>query len=103
MPSALRVCLCVALLFYGIGRLAPEMCGRVDARPAQLESGEAMIQAGTADPATSAKPYEDRDGLDLYGNEVHEAVAEYTLDEDGSLYEIHAPRTDAARLPPPTS
>lgn len=99
----MRVYLCVALLCYGIGRLAPELSGRDDARPQQVQARKTMIPVGMADPATSAKPYADERGLDLFGNEVYEAVAEYTLDEDGSLYEMHSPQTDAARLPSPTS
>jgi len=103
MSTAVRVYLCVALLSYAIGRLAPELSGRVDTRPSRVEGRKTMIPAGTADPAKSAKPYEDGRGLDLFGNEIYEAVAEYTIDEDGSLYEMHSPQTDAARLPSPTS
>lgn len=46
---------------------------------------------------------EDRaDGVvDLYGNDVSDAVAEYTLDAAGSLYEVHSPRTELVHLASP--
>ena len=46
---------------------------------------------------------EDRgDGVvDLYGNDVTDAVAEYTLDAAGSLYEVHSPRTELFHLASP--
>jgi hypothetical protein len=39
--------------------------------------------------------------VDLYGNDVTDAVAEYTLDAAGSLYEVHSPRTELVRLASP--
>jgi hypothetical protein len=45
---------------------------------------------------------EDLDGVvDLYGNEVTDAVAEYTLDAAGSLYEVHSPQTELFHLASP--
>lgn len=46
---------------------------------------------------------EDRgDGVvDLYGNNVSDAVAEYQLDAAGSLYEVHSPRTELVHLASP--
>ncbi len=41
--------------------------------------------------------------IDLYGNEVSDAVAEYTLDPAGSLYELHSPQTELPRLGIPKS
>lgn len=35
---------------------------------------------------------------DLYGNDVSSAVAEYTLDPEGSLYEEHSPQTELPAL-----
>jgi len=45
----------------------------------------------------------DEGTTDLYGNEVSDAVARYTLDAEGSLYEQHSPRTELPRLGPPKS
>ena len=41
--------------------------------------------------------------LDAYGNEVTHAVAEYSLDRDGSLYERHAPQVELPHLGSPKS
>jgi hypothetical protein len=40
---------------------------------------------------------------DLYGNEVTDAVATYTFDQSGSLYELHSPQTELPRLGIPKS
>ena len=45
---------------------------------------------------------DDVDGLiDLYGNGVSPAVATYSLDALGSLYEEHSPQTELPRLGSP--
>jgi hypothetical protein len=41
--------------------------------------------------------------LDLYGNEVSNAVATYKSDRTGSVYEEHSPHTEVPRLPAPTT
>ena len=41
--------------------------------------------------------------LDAYGNEVTNAVAEYSLDPAGSLYELHTPQIELPRLGSPKS
>jgi hypothetical protein len=44
------------------------------------------------------------DGIvDLYGNEVIDAIATYSLDPAGSLYELHSPQTELPRLGSPKS
>jgi hypothetical protein len=49
-------------------------------------------------------PHETSDGaVDLYGNEVIDAVATYSLDPAGSLYELHSPQTELPRLASPKS
>ena len=52
--------------------------------------------------ATSRDAANDGD-LDAYGNEVTNAVAEYSLDPAGSLYELHAPQIEIPRLGSPKS
>jgi hypothetical protein len=47
------------------------------------------------------RPADDPDAVDLYGNEVTDAVAKYRLDASGSLYELHSPQTEVPRLAPP--
>jgi hypothetical protein len=41
--------------------------------------------------------------VDLYGNEVNDAIATYSLDPGGSLYEVHSPQTELPRLGSPKS
>jgi hypothetical protein len=41
--------------------------------------------------------------VDLYGNEVTDAIATYTFDQAGSLYELHSPQTELPRLGMPKS
>jgi hypothetical protein len=51
-----------------------------------------------------AHAHADTDGtVDLYGNEVIDAVATYSLDPAGSLYELHSPQTELPRLASPKS
>jgi hypothetical protein len=40
---------------------------------------------------------------DTYGNEISDAVAEYSLDPAGDLYELHAPQVELPRLGSPKS
>ena len=54
------------------------------------------------DPADPRR--EGEDGVrDLYGNDVTSAVAKYSLDATGSLYEVHSPQTELPRLASPKS
>ena len=50
-----------------------------------------------------AREREDDNDVDLYGNDVSDAVAKYKLDSDGSLYELHSPQTQLPRLGSPRS
>ena len=40
--------------------------------------------------------------MDLYGNEVEEAVGDYRIDFDGEVYERHSPDTEVSRLAGPS-
>jgi hypothetical protein len=51
----------------------------------------------------SDEPDEAAGFTDLYGNEVTDAVATYTFDQAGSLYELHSPQTELPRLGIPKS
>jgi hypothetical protein len=48
------------------------------------------------DPA--AQPH-----LDVYGNEIDDAVTDYRVDPRGDVYERHSPETEVPRLAPPVS
>jgi hypothetical protein len=39
--------------------------------------------------------------IDLFGNEVDEAVGDYRVDIRGDIYERHSPDTEVSRLSPP--
>jgi hypothetical protein len=41
--------------------------------------------------------------LDAYGNEITNAVAEYSLDPAGTLYELHTPQVELPHLGSPKS
>ena len=41
--------------------------------------------------------------VDLYGNEVDDAIATYSVDPAGSPYEVHSPQTELPRLGSPKS
>ncbi len=45
----------------------------------------------------------DEQDVDAYGNEVSNAVAEYSLDPAGALYELHAPQVEIPKLGSPKS
>ena len=59
----------------------------------------------TASDAARARQSPTGDGaaVDLYGNEVSDAIATYSLDPAGSLYELHSPQTELPRLGSPKS
>jgi hypothetical protein len=63
-------------------------------------AGAGIIERpGISAPAPSA-PAPSR--IDLYGNEVEDAVGDYRIDFDGEVYERHSPDTDVARLASPS-
>lgn len=45
----------------------------------------------------------DEQDVDAYGNEVSNAVAQYSLDPAGALYEVHAPQVEIPKLGSPKS
>jgi hypothetical protein len=53
--------------------------------------------------AAAARNAADDEGVDAYGNDVTSAVAEYSLDATGALYERHSPQTEIPHLGSPTS
>jgi hypothetical protein len=54
-------------------------------------------------PAAAVQPAGRSGGprVDIYGNEVFEAVGDYRVDRQGDIYERHAPDTAVLRLGPP--
>jgi hypothetical protein len=63
-------------------------------------TGRSRSTVSSASPASAADP---EPAIDLYGNEVIDAVATYKLDRGGSLYEEHSPQTEVPHLKSPKS
>ncbi len=55
-------------------------------------------------PSLDNDPSDEAEGsVDLFGNDVTEAVAQYRFDATGSLYEVHSPQTEIPKLGSPKS
>lgn len=97
----------VAMLLTTTGLIAPQLSTSARATPAT--SAVVAPPSGTVLPPTpdravdGARRLDDAGQLDLYGNDVSEAVATYRLDADGSLYEAHSPQTQLPKLGSPKS
>jgi hypothetical protein len=64
----------------------------------------ALTMAGADGASPRSAERDDPDGaVDLYGNEVTDAIATYSIDPAGSLYELHSPQTELPRLGSPKS
>ena len=59
---------------------------------------DAMLEPGESDSPDGAQGT-----VDLFGNDVSDAVARYRLDATGSLYEVHSPQTEIPKLGSPKS
>ena len=74
--------------------------------PSQLPLRRPIRIAAPGDLTEPAGPIDTRDSdgtVDLYGNEVSDAIAKYRMDTAGSLYELHSPHTELPRLGSPKS
>lgn len=59
-----------------------------------------VLSLGDGEDATAAEPFAEPK-IDRYGNQVHEAVGDYRVDQRGVLYERHAPDKPLPKLGPP--
>ena len=110
MRAVERVALAGALaILIGGAFFTPQLVLREDnvsesvvtARTTRDESDEtrAVKQArGEREPGEAGNGF-----TDLYGNEISDAIATYTFDRSGSLYELHSPQTALPRLGSPKS
>ena len=106
MSVSARVGLLVTILTLIVGLLfvAPIESARAAAREAAAAMRAAADQAGPDDEYGPAlREPEDDGGVDLYGNQVSDAIAKYGLDSTGGLYELHSPQTELPRLKSPKS
>ena len=75
----------------------------------QTPSQQLPAPAGDIRPVTLAPEPSEREApgaelpetVDLYGNEINDAVAKYQYDATGSVYELHSPETEVPKLAPP--
>src|SRR3954468_20711105 len=104
--------LSITLLLLGSSLLVPDLIfsrrtpSRSVSVPASAPSGPSS-SASLIDPAasqggeTDAAADDVAQRVDGRGNEIARPVARYRVDERGSMYEVHSPQTEIARLKPP--
>jgi hypothetical protein len=103
-----RIGLAVVIPLLIIGALfTPELArsSRIDvSAPVPTQTNVAATTDDVTNEASAQETSPDADGpVDLYGNEVTDAIAEYKFDATGSLYETHSPQTELPRLGSPKS
>ena len=72
-------------------------------RPALHPGASWSPATSPAAEAAQSPEAEEIEPIDLYGNEVSDAVAKYKLDATGALYELHSPQTEVPHLGAPKS
>lgn len=70
----------------------------LDRLPASARPSHAVFA-----PSDTDTPDDAQGTVDLFGNDVTDAVARYRLDATGSLYEVHSPETEIPKLGSPKS
>ncbi len=94
----------------GVGAVVVVMCtlftpATVSPSLIHTEHDPAVLNRAAADGPE--RPHAGGDALDgavdLYGNEVIDAIATYSLDPAGSPYEVHSPQTELPKLASPKS
>jgi hypothetical protein len=93
-------------VFIGGAFFTPQLVVRQDVPTVQTDTPltPAVDVYPVADETRTEREPETGDGFtDLYGNEVSDAIATYTFDRSGSLYELHSPQTELPRLGIPES
>ena len=86
----------MVLVLIAVAMLACAAGSVLTPRPVTFSRSHTLVMAASRDAA-------DPEGPDAYGNEVTNAVAEYSLDPAGDLYELHAPQIELPRLGSPKS
>ena len=62
-----------------------------------------VVQSDRTELTPAAHDDDATGSVDLFGNDVSDAVARYSLDATGSLYEVHSPQTEIPKLGSPKS
>jgi hypothetical protein len=91
-------------VLHGSAALPPQLLHGIELnRPATPPIDGTADTAWPHRPAPVAGEPADTGHRDLYGNDVSDAVATYSRDRAGSVYEEHSPQTEVPRLAPPTT
>jgi hypothetical protein len=104
-----RVVLSAAIPIVMLCALLTLQLARRPQRDPVLNTGHAAAPTEAETPAApDPNVPDDRDqtddspgSVDLYGNDVTDAVAQYKFDGTGALYELHSPQTEVPRLRSP--
>ena len=93
------------VVFIGGAFFTSQLVVRPDAPTVQTHTRTPAADVNLiADETLTDREPESGEGFtDLYGNEVSDAIATYTFDQSGSLYELHSPQTELPRLGIPKS
>ena len=105
MRSVSRVALpaALAILFAG-AFFTPQLASHEDVAPPAIAAVPAPMQPTVSQARDDVGSTDASEGFtDLYGNEINDAIATYTFDQAGSLYELHSPQTEIPRLGSPKS
>jgi hypothetical protein len=92
----------VVLILASCAMVTPQLVTR--SQPPALAATATTPGSDQFDDPESPIGLRDEDGVrDFYGNDVTSAVAQYSFDATGSLYEVHSPQTELPRLASPKS
>ena len=100
MNAPARLGVVALVILVGVGSL---MTHRGVTSTRSIGAGDITLAASDVVPAPRQTATTDGEAVDLYGNEVSDAIATYSLDPAGSLYELHSPQTELPRLAEPKS
>lgn len=105
MTRTARVRVAGALLLLGLCAVFTPLLVTPSRPPLLAAAATTPVSDQVETPTEPAlSPVGDDEGMaDLYGNEVTSAVAKYSFDATGSLYELHSPQTELPRLASPKS
>jgi hypothetical protein len=100
---------CTAAIWTLAGSALADLITVIDHRPVAIgvPAGEAIAVPAPVEQRPHSQEEASVPGsepvMDLYGNEVADAVAKYRLDSRGAPYEEHTPQTEVPRLAAPKS
>jgi hypothetical protein len=96
--SLFRVTVVVVVLAFLLGAHSVSPSAASPARVTTIP--DLFVHESDHTPA-SDRGADSSSGIDVFGNEVDEAVGDYRVDARGDLYERHSPDTEVPKLAPP--